>query len=353
MSIDIRNMKVNNIISHLIFKRSDDGTIIEPHYSQALITLDDKMKTMINERISGALGKNSKSMEMEIFKHEENTTFDYIKKIMDDESSIVEHSQALTYKLAESQTSKHFPGGAVIIFKGTIGALNNDFIGIIKAEKHDGLNIIEEGQSITLELLSNLILTPQQKLYKIGIFVKEVSGVMPITHNHFKAVVFDTNMSQGNMFKAAQYFYEVFLGLTHVGNSKKLTNDFYHNTKMFIFEQRDLDDEEKLDIVSALHTYLKTDSRTTINLNDFAEQYFKKPEIKDNFRSYMVSKKIPATDFFKDNELIKNSLKRRKYKFSNNIKIEVPYESIEGKMKVIEQTADKTVIEIYGIIIEN
>ena len=63
---DFSNLQINQLIVHRVFKRSDTGEIVQPEYSLNPIELDESKKRVIRERLVSALGKNSKSLEMDI-----------------------------------------------------------------------------------------------------------------------------------------------------------------------------------------------------------------------------------------------------------------------------------------------
>lgn len=349
MSFQFANLSIEKLIIHQIFQRDENREIIEPKYNTELTTLDTTGLDELQDRIIKALGNDSHSIEMEVSNFGEGSTFQTVAKLIncDDENYIVS-TKKLALKLAQSQTTRRIPGGVVVIFKGKIGDSLNNYVGIIKAEKHGGFTLTETDMRLILEYLSNLLLTPQQKLYKVAMFIEldRPETQRNRRPDEFKVYVFDHNMNKSETKEAALYFYETFLGCSISPTNKKLTRDFYMNTREFI-DNLEIDDEEKIDLNYALYTYLKVSQNNTIQISEFADQFFE-GDHRDNYINYMETKGFPSIAISKDMSYIKNKLRRRKIKFTTDVTISAPSEKFKDLVKILDCEDSKTVVQIEG-----
>ncbi len=355
MTSDFRNLKIQRMIVHKIFKRDENGQIVEPVYNNGLSKeLDSVGKSELQNRIITALGSNSHSIEMNISNLETGTTPDILTQMLySNEQDYVSKSKKVAYKLAEAQYTRNIPGGVVVIINGTIGSDNNNFILVIKAEVHGGFCIEKKNENLVMDFLKNLLLTPQQKLYKMGIFI-ETNKPPNVTANRspdeFKVFVYDHYLTKNETRNAAVYFYQVFLGCSIYPTAKKLTRDFYNNTKNFIISLP-IDDEKKVDLHEALYSYLKVSQRNIIRTKDFAEEFLKQ-EHRDDYLNYMKNNNFPEQSVEKDLTFLANKLKRRKLKFSSGVRLSAPSDRFKELVNVAGFSNGKTMLEIEGKIEE-
>ncbi len=350
MAFQFSNLRIDRIIVHQVFQRDENRAIVPPKFSTELTVLDQFGISTFQERIVNALGNASHSIEMTISESDANSTFNICSQLLDaSHNDFKNNSKSLPLKLAQAQTSRKIPGGILVIFDGQIGPNNKRFIGIIKAEIHSGFSIEEQNNRLLLKYLSELLLTPQQKLYKIAIFVEELRTTsIPKDPENYIVFVYDHNMTRSETQQAAQYFYESFLGCSFSPSNKKLTSDFYTFTKEHI-NSLEINEEEKLDLNTSLYTYLKTSQNTFIEVSEFANQYFNLNE-RDSYLEFMYSKGIPERAILKDISYIKYKLRRRNIKFTSNVRISAPSDQF-NELVQIEQTNDnRTLVSIKGII---
>lgn len=349
MSFQFANLTINKIIVHQIFERDENRSIVKPKYNNEHTELDEKGLNELQDRIVKALGSDSHCIEMEISDFKEDSTFQACASLLthDDEMAIG-ISKDIVYKLAQAQYSRKFPGGIVVVFKGTVGENNRNYVGIIKAEKHGGFSFIETDAKIFLQYLSNLLLTPQQKLYKIAMFIEvdKEKAIRARRPDEFRVFIFDHNMNSSETKDAAQYFYEGFLGCSISPTNKKLTSDFYQYTKDFI-NKLDVLDGKKVDLNFALYSYLKVSNSNNVHIAEFADQYLEGDQ-KDEYLNYMETKDFPTTAVPKDLTYIKNRLRRRRIKFTSDVVIIAPSENFKELVKIVDSVDAKTVIEIKG-----
>ncbi|MDN5079522.1 hypothetical protein O8C89_03190 [Aliarcobacter butzleri] len=345
------NLNISKIITHEIFKRDDQKQIVEPKLNDELTILNDDGLSILTERIVAAIGQDSKSIEMNIVNTGVDSTSKYVEDIFNqsNDDNFIQNSKNITNKLVQAQTSRSYPGGVIIILKGTSGYEESDLMLIIKAELQSGF---KKSNNSTIEYVNDLLLTPQQKMYKIGAFLRK--------NNKTRAFVYDYNISKSEEQGLAQYFYGSFLGLEMLHTNKYFTSKFYYGTKEFINSLETISDENKYDLNTHLYSYMKSDTLTTISLKEFSDSYIAGADMKDAYISYM-KKEVFKDDSFnrsitKDITDIKSKLKIRKMVFTSGIKISGISDNFDNKVKIINQRKDKdgniidTTLKIIGMV---
>lgn len=327
---EFANFTINRIITHEIFQRDENREIIPPTLSSQITLLDQEGKAELAARIVEAIGKDSKSVEMQISNIDEGSVYNYVKNILDniDDANFISKSQNIARNLARAQSSRNLPGGILVVIEGTTGLSSSKYVAIIKAELQGGF---QKSQNNTIEYVKDLLLTPQQKLYKIGVFMEKDS----ILQRFF---VFDFNMSQAQENGMAVYFYNNFLGCSILHTDKYFTNKFYFETKKFIDESKIFSDDEVFDLHTHLYSYLKSQS-TTINIGEFANEYINDVEKRDTYSKYMSDNIEEGFNrsITKDISDIKSKLKMRKLIFTNRVKISAPSDEFEENVQVLRE----------------
>lgn len=264
-------LTIEETVAHEVFKRDIDKQIVPPIPGKEIITLDAISTSTLQERIVDAMTNDTHCREMMVDDSKNVSTASCVKTLIEcKQNEYAKLSEQLATNLANAQYSRRMPGGALIIIRGITGSERKRFLAIIKAEMQEGFIKDYSNGTITIKHLSDLLLTPHQKLYKIGLFL-EIDN----SNNDFRVFVYDQTMTANETKSAATYFYESFLGCTFSPTDKKLTSDFYNYTTDFI-NKLDIDDEQKLDLKTSLYTYLKISNSTTIKTADFANQYLEK-----------------------------------------------------------------------------
>ncbi|MBV7434579.1 nucleoid-associated protein [Cardiobacteriaceae bacterium TAE3-ERU3] len=234
MNFTFDNLNFHRIILHNVYKPNDEGRV-DPFASNALTQLSKDGLDKLQQRISSVLGNGSHSLQMDIAQSGETSCFHCATRLLsDNDSNFIKNSVEIAELHTTAHTSKRWPGGTLVIIDGTASAANNRCLFIIKAEQQAGFIGREVEDKVIMDYLENLILTPQAKLYKVGVFVeinKESSNSSPRSSEDFEAYVFDSNIQANDDRKAARYFYSSFLGLTIPENAEQRTRDFLNILK--------------------------------------------------------------------------------------------------------------------------
>lgn len=346
--MSFENLTIGRLIIHEIFARGADKALVPPNYGAQLLVLPQDARDALQARITNALGRSSHGVEMSIREIGADSTWHKAKEIIESQGNDVQFinlSQSIASKLAAAQSNRTIPGGIVVVIEGTSGNPAKSFMCVIKAEPHGGFTKRQANGNLTLEYIRDLILTPQAKLYKIGAFVRVDSAAATAQQptDGWKAFLFDDLITQGNKLSAAQYFYEGFLGLEFPSNSAFQTKQFHALTKDFI-RNANVDSEQKIDLLNALTTYLKTDQAGTIQVEAFSSTYIGDAALQDAYTAYMVQKEFPTTAIHKDLSEVQSQLRLRKLTFSHDIKLTAPSDQFENYIRIesIDGEADES-----------
>ncbi len=326
------NLAVQRLILHEVFKRRDDGRLVPPRYGGQLLRLPAAAMDAFRERVVDALGNNSQSMEMDIVEAQAGSAVELSSTLLGQtDHAFVTMSQVFADKLANAQSARNWPGGIVIVFAGTVGAVSHHFVGVIKAETQTGFKRDVQPGLLSAQYFDDLFLTPAAKLYKIGVFIQHRTTARPLPKD-WKAFVYDSQMSSGHRDGAARYFFGSFLGCEIPTNSAALTKSFFENTREFI-QELDVPPGKKNDLLTSLYTYLKVDQTPTIEVNAFSTAYIP-VENRDNYRAFMEDKKFPLTAVVKDIADIGSALKLQRVGFRNNIRLTAPPEAFRDLISI-------------------
>lgn len=251
-SLDTSNLMVERLVVHRIHARLPDKTIPPASYGAALIALPDSGRDALQKRIVAALGSRSHGVEMSIEGTEAGDFFQLAAHaIHQQDSDLIATSRAVADRLTHAQGTTNAPAGMLAVVTGRIGSSPKRFLSVIKADIQDGFGTGDDAENVDLTYLQNLMLTPTQKFYKVGLLLELSAGLQQspgeYDPSNYRAFLFDHLITATETKQAAAYFYLHFLGMDIQKSSKKLTKDFFEHTKAFVASSS-LSDEEKLEM---------------------------------------------------------------------------------------------------------
>lgn len=353
MPISLENFTIERLVIHEIYKREGTGSV-PPTLNLSLTDLAANGKAELQKRVVEAVGHNSHAIEMDIVQTDEGSAYANVSPFLNEaktDDDFIAMSHRLVNKLVQSQSSQLVPGGVVLIFQGKTSANNHKCIGIIKADKLSGFTVSSTSATAVMSFLDNLLLTPQQKLYKVALLARNTEGEQgDNSPADISVTVFDSNNNKAASNASAIYFYDTFLGCAFQRNNDVLTKDFFNHTKDFITKKSGLDGRQQVDAMSALYVYMKVRAENRLNVGGFAQEYFALPETRDSYQAYMASKRVPATDIIRDTSMIASKLKKRRIKFSNSVDIYAPIDDFAQNVEILESNAECTTLRINGTV---
>jgi hypothetical protein len=349
MSIDLTNLRIQKVVIHTIPERGPDRTPAKPIYATKVINLPPEAAASVRARITEALGKSSHSIEVSLVDHAANSFGQIGASLMHaNDLSFLKLSAKLAEKLARAQVNRDLAASKLIIATGLAGAGSKRFLLAIKAEMQDGFT---ESADEGIEHLTELFLTPSQKLFKMGIMSEEVAAKADdglYNLDHYAARLFDHLLNATETREAAHYFYSLFLGAEPIISDKRLTRDFYELTKQFINSAR-LGQDEKADLLEALRVDLKSKSGI-IHVRTFAEAHMEEDE-RVQYVAFMKEQDFPRTGVTKDTEFVRSRLSRKqRIRFQHGVELTAPADKLRELVHIDKEVAGKTVVTILGSI---
>lgn len=340
------NPTIDRIIIHQIFKREKDKRKpILPVKSTEYTDFDDVAMADFRSRVTEALGENTKAVEMDIKEQDEGSLSRLINTAFDEhDDDFIDSSFEIAEMLHRAQNNASYPGGIVVVFTGTCNIPNANFVGIIKAEIHSAYQKHKNPNTnkITLQYIKEVLLTPSARLYKTAAFLQKKNYELNADdlNKNWEVWVSDYQINQSEGKAAAKYFYDKFLGLKYPNTNASKTKIFFEASKEFIFSL-EINAEEKNDYINALISYIKVNTSSIISPIEFSESYLKE-EIREDFIEKLEDSGLTRSNFHKDIDHIKNSLKQRKVFFNNDIKLTASPEIFKEKisLKTIDGTPD-------------
>lgn len=322
--MNLASIDIQRIIFHQTYKTAPDGTKKAPYQSQTLTAFDQKALATFKERVIGALGQDSRAVEMEIVNFDATGLPSLVNQLLQaNDTDFINLSYKVAVQLTAAQSNRSIPGGVVVVFTGVRGSSQEKFLGIIKADVYSAYEKHEDPKTheISLEYIEEVLLTPSSKLYKTaGFFEKSTSGSPPKDlKEQFRVFVSDSQISQSDGKAAAKYFYKDFLGCDYPHTSARVTKQFFDLTKIFIADL-DIDEYKKHDYLTALNTYLRIDTGSSASVSEFSQRYFD-TNTGDAYKVFATKAGMPLTAFAKNTEHIERPLKQRKVKFKSDVKI--------------------------------
>ncbi|WON77816.1 nucleoid-associated protein [Serratia sp. UGAL515B_01] len=347
-AFSFEGLMIERVIAHKILPKTADKQMTPAKLSNKIIHFKQDAMDTLQLRITEALANKSHGLEMSIRDSDAESFFSLASSILhSDEQTFISVTQRLANKLTFSQFSTNAPGGLLAVISGRVGDDALPFIAAIKAETQNGFRTNETNEQITIEYIAELLLTPSQRFYKIGFLAQVVSSnTGPLVENH-RAFLFDHLMSSTESSKAAGYFHSTFLGMSIEKSSKKLTQDFFENTKKFINTAL-LDDDSKLELHEALRSELRS-KKAIISTSDFSKEHLPE-DLKDKYLDFMKLKDFPQHSISKDIEYIQAKLKRRnKLVFSSDVWVSVPPDKMKDLVQFEESDDNNfTILKIKG-----
>jgi hypothetical protein len=338
--MDFRNSSIQRLIVHLI--RAKDlysNSKVEPTHN--LTPINEDITKIIIKRVTNACGRPTKSFEVEIEDESKFLTFARELKSAND-TEFISISTKIADSLAVSQTMQNATEGYLFVIDGR---WENGcyFCILIKASFDNGINTTTiDGQTI-MQLVEKLLLSSNQKLFKIGILHEELKDNAELV---YKSILFDDQISTGE--KPATYFYSTFLGLRIDNNPKKKTQMFYRSNKAFI--QKIEDDVRRIDVMNGLVMYLKNEEIHASAI-EFSRRHIPS-EFRDLYDKEIIS--VFPHAFIKDNTLIKTVLRVRTLSFGRSkVKVSAPSETFDNVIKLIQTEADLEQLQVnqgYSIL---
>lgn len=344
--INFNFVDIQKVIIHKIIEKTEATETATVDHSGTILDLNDGVKETILTRIKDAFKKTSKSFELELINTNEST-FPYIcqqlfeshiRKDPDFDSYFIIKSQEIADLLADSQNRANMSTGYLLVIYAILDEL--PLVIIIKAEPHDAVSI---DNLASLQKL-NVILSPSQKLFKIGVlYTKSWSVKTELTFN-YGALLFDDQFSNGS---PAEYFCKDFLNFSIDNNAAIQTQRFFENIEAFI-NSNFTDIEEKQSLLSSLRDLTFKNISNTLHPAEFCESYISDTLVRDKFYREIVNK-MPS-QIVKDIKLLRTKESEQSVNFTNGVRLKIPMIENTVAAEIIQdpENPNITIIKVSG-----
>jgi 37-kD nucleoid-associated bacterial protein len=340
--MDFRFFQINRMIMHKIAGKTTIEEAKAVHRNKLIKPTVDVV-ALLKVRLTDACGKQSNSFTSEI---EDINKFFAVSQNMKNcnNSEFIDLSKGLADQLAACQTSRTMKTGTLIVLDGSNYQTNKHFAIVIKAEFDNVMNTVEEGEELQVQILEEVFLSKNQKLFKIGILYEldSMNTEANPPNDHFSTLISGP----------ADYFYKDFLGFKIESNAKIRTQIFYEKTLEFI--KKNIPDAEQRQETISKFIYFLRDNKEAVVINDFKNNILPE-DLRDKYTS-TIQEKFPHS-FLKDIELIKTRLRNRKITFKNGVYIHAPEDVFENDVTFINTQEeldlllieeDSTIVKING-----
>lgn len=354
--LDTANLQIEDIISHRVFARDATKVPRDPVLTNKLMQIPREGLDALQQRMTSALGSRSHGIEMSIEKTDAESFFQLAADaISQGKAHFIAATRTMATKLATAQSNTSGLSGVLIVLRGRIGRQPTRFLAVIKAEVHDGFGAGDTDETVSMNYLKSLMLTPTQRLYKVGLLIELKSGPALAPGSYvstgYRAFLFDHLITATETRSAAAYFYAHFLGMGIQKSSKKLTQDFFEHSETFI-KTSSLSDDEKWELREALRVDLRSAS-AIINAADFAAEHIQDETVRQSYCDYLENQGFPKAAVAKDVAYVKSRLRRpRRWAFTSGVKLLIPADADPRIVTVKKQTETETTVVIGGSFTE-
>lgn len=358
MPVTIQGLSLNRLIVHEVLLQGDIEGGTKAQRSDEIMELEDvNAVAALGKRLHDALGSESHAVDLDVQVDKPGSAFDDLSKMLDDDdSAFIAHSKSLADALTRAQSVGSIKPGVVVLLDGELGpaAARRRFIAVIKAESDAGFLKAKGEHGLVLRFVRDLVLSAQQRLFKIGFFVEIAKGKAKAgevrSKEDFEVIVYDHQMSVQGRSNAARYFYATFLGCGLADNVARLNRVFFETATDFFKDSKlKLTVEERLEKRTHLVSYMKN-QLGKISGKEFAELALK-PEHRDPFLKKLKTAGFPDRAVVKDTTQIARRLTLRRLTFSSEnglVRISAPEDNFSDLVKVVDATDGWTTLQVKG-----
>ncbi|TGE03330.1 nucleoid-associated protein [Hymenobacter fodinae] len=331
--LNFQALTIRRMASHSILEKQPTAQTSIADVTDELLDFTYDLQQLILSRLQAALGRKGKGFYLEIADSAPSSFFGQcvdLEKVND--PTFLKRSQNIAHLLAGSQNRSNIKAGDLYVIEAVDSSYQNSPVYIvIKAEPHEGVRRNKK----SLEHLKDIVLSPSQKLYKVGVLYKDENEGKTYPNDSFSAYLFDEQFGSGSQ-TLSSYFYKEFLRFDYTNNGPIQTKIFYDKTRDFI-DKNIKDEDKREELGEALRVLLKTDNAQYIRPKEFAQHYLETDEQQALFNA-TVSRDFPPM-VEKNSQLVDFSLKTRKIRFGD-AQVSAPDSNFNNHIQVIKSQND-------------
>ena len=325
----------NRYIIHTIHKKEREEKHSSVSYKDHLLDVDLDSERIIKTRLSDACGKQTKSFSVAIADSSEGSFFSLAKAAFDkgvSDTDFIEISKDIALLLATAQTTRNPSEGILLVAEGET-TKGMKFLIALKAELQQAFktSINPKTNKEQLQLLKDLFMSPDKKLFKIGMIKQDINKGKTYPNSDFSSLLFDDQFARDK--NPAAFFYSDFLGFTLDKNEKLATRDFYRMTEGLINKYGGTYKEKQI-YLSALRALLWADNSPLIDPKEFGKRYFN-GKLLEKYYDMISNNPSFSRSFTKNIILLNSELSTRKWKF-DGVEIKGKEDKFDEAVKIIE-----------------
>lgn len=309
--INFQALTIRRMVSHTILEKQPKDQTSTADVTDELLAFDFDQQQLILKRLQDAIGRRGKAFKLEIEDSAPSSFFGHcvdLNKV--DNKGFVKRTQDLAHKLAGKQSRANIKAGYLMFIEAIDSSFGNTPVYIvIKAEPHEGLR----RNASSLEHLKDIVMTPSQKLYKVGMLYLDDNEGKVYPNDSYSAYLFDDQFNTDATLSL--YFSRDFLSFGYKNNGPIQTKNFYEKTQDFL-NKNIKDDDKREELADALRVLIQVSTAETIYPRDFAKNYLETEEQRALFSATVLKDDFPEA-IKKDTILLDSAMKTRKVKFKD------------------------------------
>jgi hypothetical protein len=340
--IDVTFIKVQRIIVHELPTTNEDEGVL----ADALSPLSREVGLFFKERLLGALNIAGTPI---IFVSGHSSPVPaavgaLLGPPVSDDAGFVKSSHGVARHLFSLKNKIH-SAGLLCCISGTVRKMNAavaiPFVALIKMEMQDGvrahLKEDDGGKHYEIEVMNDLMLTKQTKVFKVAIF----AGAPTV----LDAMACDNQSGRGRI--VADYFLDDFLGCKFTAQPDILTMNFLDGANAH-FNANCQDPVTRSRYQSGLLAELNS-TKSNVSLNGFANEHIEGPDRKA-FLDAMTEIGLPR-NFQKNIGRVSHRIRRIRWDFDGEVSVSAPHDAVEKKaIKLKTMKGGHTKLEIEAAL---
>jgi len=310
--LDFSTLNISNIVVHDIPKHKKGDLTIEPTYGQQESELTTTLKLFFKDKVVQSL-KSSRSYNVVFDDETESIVPWQIKTLIESKGTgLITNSKLIAKHLFEIQVGNNAAGILVCIF-GKLSKQNVCILMKLERDKGAQLTLNPKTHSFNIEEVQNLMLTEKTKIFKVALFL--LRDEFELKYDGF---IMDHQTDMRRKKDITTWFLGKFLGCKPFEDPKIATQKFYNYTRAYIATIEDK--IEQAEYLMHLNSYVQKNTKK-LSPKEFAEDYLKTTELKNNYKNYLKTKNFSFTSFQRDITQITGQVKKITVLFQNGITI--------------------------------
>lgn len=338
MRRDLGRLRIDKIIVHEIPVRPSRGGGSQPVLSDRDSDLTQELKNFFRERITESLASAAYDVCFD-----PTSTSPVPLLVLDNlgarTTSFVDMSKQLASHLHNCQTGVN-PAGVLTVVQASIESIPS--LAILKLEKEEGVRVRQQqhqdGVTLSIEHIRDLMLTAKTKVFKVGLFVQEGTELETI-----HGVVSDKQRGLRPTTEVASFFLEKFLGCQLREAPEITTKRFYAATEAFI-NQSVADPLAKARYQIGLLAALSSEE-ADVSPRVFANRFMQLGD-RQKYIEWLEASGVPVQPFPKNIALLEPQLHRIHLGFASGISLLATPESFDRHVTMMSLEDGRTRVQV-------